>query len=301
MEIEPKDRRNPLIRRRSLLGYFCLACGISWLLWLPALLARFQGQAAQADNTLLFFLGSFGPLLAALMLTAYSEGVAGVRKLLKYLLKWRVGLIWYAIALYGFLVLGLLTLLVLGISSLQDVLSRLPKALIAVPKNVIAVFLVRGPLGEELGWRGYALPRLEKTRSAWRASLILGVLWSLWHWPLMLIPGWRSDLPIGIFLILYLLYIVPLAVIFTWVYNQTNGSVLITMLLHSAYHYTVFVLDNTFGFSQHDPRAVLGVLCCLFWCVALALVGVFGHDLGLDRSPDTGRGDGIVESSQRKR
>jgi membrane protease YdiL (CAAX protease family) len=273
-----------VLDRHPVLAFFVLAYGISWALWLPAVLARFQRGMRLEDGTLYLLLGNFGPFLAALVLTTASDGVSGVKALLKRLVHWRVGFLWYVIALYGFLVLGLLVILLFGVADLQDVLSEVPLAVIAVPANALTSFLVLGPLGEELGWRGYALPRLQAGYSGLTASVLLGILWAFWHSPLMLFPEWRNDVSIGFFLILYPLYIIPLAIIFTWVYNHVSGSVLVTMVLHSAFNYTVYFLDNTFEFSRYHPLAVQGVVSGLSWLVAVVLIGTFGPDLGLRRS-----------------
>ena len=259
-----------------LLAFFVLAYGISWSLWLPAVVAHFQNQSTLADGTLFFILGNFGPSLAALFLTAVSNGKVGVRALLGRLLHWRVGVLWYLIALYGFFALGLLSVMLFGVASPQDVLPKLPAGLINVPANALTIFLFLGPLEEELGWRGYALPRLQIDHGALSASVLLGILWAFWHSPLMIFPEWRSDLPIGAFLIAYPLYIIPLAIIFTWVYNNTNGSVFITMVLHAAFNYTVYTLNNWVDLLRYDPHVVQWAINGLLWLVAVALIGSFG-------------------------
>lgn len=265
-----------VLNRHPVGAFFVLACGVSWVMWLPGVVARLQSQTSLEDARLFFTLGSFGPSLAALLLTAASGGKAGVSALLRRLLRWHVGFPWYLVALYGFLALGSLSIMLLGVASPRDVLPKLPVALINVPVSALTVFLFLGPLGEELGWRGYALPRLQADHGALSASVILGLLWAFWHAPLMVFPEWRSDLPIGGFLMAYVLYIIPLTIIFTWVYNQTGGSVLITMVFHSAFNYTVYALDNTFHFTRYDPLVVHWAINGLLWSVAVLLIGVFG-------------------------
>jgi membrane protease YdiL (CAAX protease family) len=269
---------------RPLVAFFVLACGVSWLVWLPAVLAHLQRGSDLGAGAPLLFLGSFGPLVAALILTAVSGGVAGVRLWLKALARWRVSLAWYALALYGFPALGLLTMLVLGVSHLQAVLAQLPRALLVVPANALTSFLLLGPLGEEPGWRGYALPRLQAERSALSSSFVLGLLWALWHAPLVLLPDWRNDMPIGLFLILYPLYIIALTVIFTWVYNGAAGSVPVIMVLHASFNYTLYFLNQTFGIPRYDPLMVQLASTAVLSFVAGVLIGAFGLDLGLRRS-----------------
>jgi membrane protease YdiL (CAAX protease family) len=270
---------NRFLLHRPLATFFLLAYGISWALELPALLQHDQGGKSLADGALFLFLGSFGPSLAALMLTAFGGGTAGVKKLLKGYLPWRADFIWYLIALYGFLALGLLTILLLDVASPQDVLSRLPLALVSVPANALTTFLILGPLGEELGWRGFALPRLQAGRTALEASVKLGLLWAFWHLPLMRFAEWRGDLSLGAFVVLYPLYIIALTIIFTCVYNHTRASIMVATVLHSAFNYTLFFLDQTFSFTQYDPLLVQAVVTGLLWCVAVALIGAYGPDL----------------------
>jgi membrane protease YdiL (CAAX protease family) len=255
-----------------LAAFFVLACSISWLLWLPAVLAHIWRGTSLGQGAPFLFLGSFGPFLAALTLSVVSGGTGGAKAWLRRLGRWRVGLVWYLIALYGFPALGLLTMLVVGAADLRQVLSEVPTVLITVPANALTSFLVLGPLGEEPGWRGYALPRLQVDRSALLSSVMLGLLWALWHAPLVLLPEWRNDLPMGPFLVLYPLYIVALAVIFTWTYNGAAGSVLITIVLHASFNYTVFFLNRTFGLSRYGSLTVQMVSVGVLWLVAGALV-----------------------------
>jgi len=262
-----------------LLTFALLACGISWTLELPAVLQAHSSGKSLADGALFLFLGSFGPGLAALILSAVQGGRAGVKALLQGYLPWRADFAWYLIALYGFWVLGLLAILLLGVASLQDVLSQLPRALVNIPAHALTTFLILGPLGEELGWRGYALPRLQAGRAALYASLILGLLWAVWHAPLMLFSEWRGDLPLAGFLLLYPLYIMALSVIFTWVYHSAQASTLVATVLHAAFNYTIFFLDKSFRFARYDPFVVQGVIAALLWCVAIALIAMYGPEL----------------------
>ena len=121
-------------------------------------------------------------------------------------------------------------------------------------------------LGEEIGWRGYALPRLQAGRSALGASLILGVIWALWHLPL-----WLTGAP-GRTLILYAAFVVSviaLSVILTWVYNSTGGSLLMVVLLHATQN-----LPLTLAFDELGNRATVPVLLYFGLTVVVAIVVV---------------------------
>jgi membrane protease YdiL (CAAX protease family) len=271
--------------RHPLRAYFALAYGISWLLWLPAILGHQQGSMSLADGSVFFFLGSFGPFLSAAVVTARSSGRAGVDAWVKGLLHWRVRFTWYLVALYGFPALGLLAAALLGIASFSEVLRALPISLFAVPANALTSFVVLGPLGEEPGWRGYALPRLQADRGALAASAVLGVLWAFWHGPLMFLPEWRNDVPIGPFLVLYPLYFIALTVIFTWVYNHASQSVLIAVILHASFNYTVYLLGQRFGLTRYAALRVQTFSVAVLCIVASLLIAASGPTLGLEQSP----------------
>jgi membrane protease YdiL (CAAX protease family) len=210
------------------LKYFILAFAFTWALWVPASLeARGMISSLPVPAT---FLGAFGPLAAAVVVTAQESGRSGLRSLLGRVLRWRVAPIWYAVAILGPLALTLAAIalhVVLGGQppSLGLLIGALPTLLIVVVYMMITV-----AMGEEVGWRGYALPALQVRYSALLASLILGVLWALWHLPLFFNPDTLySNLPFA----LYLAYAVPLAVLITWVFNSVGGSVLMAIFFHA--------------------------------------------------------------------
>jgi hypothetical protein len=98
----------------------------------------------------------------------------------------------------------------------------------------MAIGLVTGPLGEELGWRGFALPRLQERTGPLAGSLILGVLWAAWHLPLFFIPEWTGSIDPAVLMLAYFSWVVPFAVFMTWVFNHTKGSLITATLLHTA-------------------------------------------------------------------
>jgi membrane protease YdiL (CAAX protease family) len=149
---------------------------------------------------------------------------SGVKALLSRVVLWRVGVRWYVIAL------GLPTVLALAAAGLYYLVggsTRVQMGAVSALDFVVFVLVV----GEELGWRGYALPLLLEKRSAVTASLILGVLWGLWHLPTFLVPGTpQYGLPLPAFLLLTVEY----SILMTWLFLHTKGSVLLATLLHGA-------------------------------------------------------------------
>jgi uncharacterized protein len=211
------------------LKYFVLAFAFTWALWVPAALeARDMIPPLPVPAT---FLGAFGPLVAAVMVTTREEGLAGLRSLLGRVVRWRVAPIWYGVAALGPIVLTL------GAIALHVVLGGQPPSLRLLVETLpilpiyVVYMTITVALGEEVGWRGYALPALQARYGALVASLILGVLWTLWHLPVFFNPDtFYSNLPF----LLFLAYLVPFAVLITWVFNSTGGSVLVSGILFHA-------------------------------------------------------------------
>ena len=241
--------REGLLARYPLTFYFVIAYGFSWLVWVPLALSKdgagllsFRspiGASASAVDA------SFvGPFLSAFIMTGITEGRAGIGRVLRRCVLWRVGFGWYLFAL-----IGIPMLLVLGVIVLPGAMASFKGlASLVTPRpwlsQIVYVFL-HGPLGEEPGWRGFALPRLQRLYGPLVASLILGPLWALWHLPFFWVPAWNFPptlLNIGLFVIVA----IPLTIVMTWVFNNTKGSVLMAILVHATFDMTFVILNLLF-------------------------------------------------------
>ena len=212
--------------------YFILAFAFTWLFWGLAALGAQEVIPALPGLTVI---GTFGPLVAAAIVTAQESGRAGLRALVSRVVRWRVAPIWYGVALLGPLVITLaamvLEVVFLGGQppSLGTLIRELPSSLLTLVVTAVYM-LIFVTLGEEVGWRGYALPALQARYSALLASVILGVLWALWHLPVFFNPDTSySNLPF----LLFLVFLVPVAILITWLFNSTGGSVLMAMFFHA--------------------------------------------------------------------
>lgn len=211
----------------SPLGFFALAFAVTWSFWGLGVLGERGVIPTLPGFTVI---GTFGPLVAAVVLTARKDGREGLRSLLGRVVRWRVAPAWYGVALLGPLVLTLAAIslhVALGgrTPDLASLAGSLPTVLL-----VSVYMLLFVALGEEVGWRGYALPALQARHGALASSAILGGVWALWHLPQFFNPATLySDLPFALFLA----YLVPFAVLITWVFNSTGGSVLMAMLVHA--------------------------------------------------------------------
>jgi membrane protease YdiL (CAAX protease family) len=209
--------------------YVAGAFGVTWLFWGLAALSERGLLALLLPTDLLMLLGGLGPMLAAIGVAAQRSGRAGVRALLGQLLRWRVGPVWYAVALLAWPAVDVV-LVLLNVAAGGALPTAPPASLwLAVPGLFVRTVLFGGGLYEEIGWRGFALPRLQERYGALAASLGLGLVWALWHLPLWFVPGQEMP-PFALFVP----NVVALSVVLAWLYNATGGSLLIVALAHTA-------------------------------------------------------------------
>jgi len=212
-------------------------------------------------------LGGFCPALMALVMTGILEGRPGLEKLLAQLLRWRVGIQWYLVALLGSVPLTLLAILLSDLIGGSAKLLDSGRVLAMLPNHfpilaVIFLYQVAIIWGEELGWRGFAQPRLQADHSALVASVMIGVLWGLWHLPMFWIP---DTLQHGISIPFYVAATVGYSTLFAWIYNST-GSVLLATLAHSADNTIVAYMNLFFPSITREPLPsllALGILVIL--------------------------------------
>ncbi len=244
-----------LVKRHPLIAFFMLAFALSWWPWILYAFGLSPTPIA-----------SFGPFLAALVVLAITQGKSGIGGLLRRMVRWRVGIRWYAVAL----------LLPVGIALAATALNVLlgahaPSAAdlggwTGLFSTFAVVLLIPGTGGawEEPGWRGFALPRLQAVRSALVASLILGAVWALWHLPFVVATGQMGGWDIVI--------ILAWTLVLTWVYNGTGGSVLIVMLFHAMFNTVSGSFISPLAFSGADSVRQSWLLAAVWCAVAVAVV-----------------------------
>jgi membrane protease YdiL (CAAX protease family) len=236
--------------------FFVLAFAVTWGLQLPAVLAHEGVIDGPPERYMaLVGLGAFGPMIAA-MVAARVEGT-GVKALLRPLAQWRVDFRWYAAALVlpgGIFVVAALAWNAFGHA----------EPLLYAPDG--AAFLAAAivfPLGEEIGWRGFALPRLLTKTSPLLASVVIGVLWTFWHVPMLTLQGIRPW-AYGVFVPL----MVGGSVLFTWIYRHTRGSLLLAVLTHVGVH-----LNNP-GHAMPSRYAPMVIHTAAYVVLAVVLVAL---------------------------
>jgi CAAX protease family protein len=263
------------MKRHPLLAYLVLTFLFSWAFWVPMALAShgkaapwFSAQRAQT-------LGGYGPLLAALIVTFGREGLSGARRLVGRLFIWRAGLQWYAIAL---LLPSFMSLLVTALHMMfggdppdfahppiydQPVggfFGAYNAWTILLPLFLWSLLLGTS-IGEEVGWRGFALPHLQQRWNALFSSVLVGVAWGLWIWPIYAMKG-------GLPYYTGLLGVVPAAVLSTWIFNNTGGSLLLVTLFNNSIKVTDWFLAS--------PVTHPVIPAVVYWTVALAVLAWWG-------------------------
>jgi membrane protease YdiL (CAAX protease family) len=259
--------------RLGVYAFAALACALSWTLWI-LVIASDRGWISVYVPVNPW--GSFGPALAAIVLVARANGSKGVTALLRPLLWWRFGFLWWLVSL------GLPVALV----ALSLIVFRAPGNEIAIAQGfswgglvilLPVILVIGGPLGEEIGWRGFALPSLLERHGPIVSSLIVAVIWMVWHFPLFWLPGAAQQ---GSSIAAFFAMVAGISVLATWIYLGTRRSLLAVLLFHFSINAT------TFSVSQAAPdvdsatlyqRALLVVI----WLAALgAALGLRRRDRG---------------------
>lgn len=225
-------------REVSLTTYFALTFLLAGLLWAGAAAVTAGASLSTGVRALFFLPGTFAPGIVAIWLTAHDHGPAGTSALLTRMFAWKVGARWYVFAL-GYIVL----IKLLAATGHRAITGAWP-AFGETPLYLLlaaAVFTAPFQAGEEIGWRGYALPRLAARLGLARASLVLGVIWAAWHLPLFFIADTTTT---GQSFPVYLLSVTALSVAFAWLYWRTGGSLLLVMLLHAAANNTAGLVPS---------------------------------------------------------
>ena len=288
---QPASAHQGLLARHPLVSFFVMAYAFSWLVWTPWVLGEDGAgllpiKLSDATSGLLNAAAILaGPTLAAFIMAAATEGRAGVRRLLGQYVLWRVGIQWYLFALIGVPLIMLLgTVVVSGDLPNLGALGG-PSYVLSYLAFFVLVFIFGGPLLEEPGWRGFALPRLERLHGPLVGTLILGVLWALWHLPEFLVPSWAASSGGGGILGIteFVVITITFAIIITWVFNNTYASLLLAMLVHASI--------DTFGsalgeiFPAPAASSTLPILIG-FGAVAVVLVALTRGRLGYRRDAE---------------
>jgi len=260
---------------RQLGAFVSLTFAISWAIWLAMVV--FSVSIETTPGLLFNVIATAGPSFAALIL-AVAMGRGQLRRLLDGFSIERVSVKWAAVAL-----LLPLAMIVVAITISVGVFGAAVPGIAGGLVGVVAVEFARvlflgGPLEEELGWRGFALPRLQAGLSAFGASVLLGAIWGVWHVPLYFVLGTGQHetarsagaaFAIGAFVV----WTIGLSILFTWLFNQTRGSLIVAMLFHAAVNLGAFI-PAVVG----STGAASFLYALVTWMVALIVAARFGRE-----------------------
>jgi uncharacterized protein len=227
---------------RALLKFFALTFAVSWVFFIAGaagagafghpvpVLAELKGA--------LFLIGTVTPALVALWLTARAEGRSGMQALLSRIFKWDVGARWYLFAVIYMPAVKLAVAL-----THRAITGGWPRLGNEAWYLIVGAMVISTPVqsGEEIGWRGFALHRFADRVGFRRASVLLGVIWATWHLPFFYVPGidmYGQSFPV------FVIGVTAISVALAWLYVRTHGSLLLTMLMHSAINQTVGIVSD---------------------------------------------------------
>ncbi|BCY17588.1 CAAX amino protease [Leptolinea sp. HRD-7] len=224
------------IQKHPLASYTVIAYAISWILVIPFILSEWG--VLHGDYRIAFIIKSFGPFAAALIVTGITEGKQGIETLRGRIRQWRAGWVWYALTLLAIPALFMIGLLIQP-GAASGFTGLTPAVIIGYLVSFVIVAFGGGPLGEEPGWRGFALPRLQGTYGSLKGTLLLSLIWTCWHLPdfLTSAQGGGPGVPASTLLVnfvLFLLLVTSLSILFTWLFNHTGGSIFMAILAHAS-------------------------------------------------------------------
>jgi len=228
------------MRQHPLVAFFVLAFAITWVLVSPLILNA-QGLLAIPISPHWHFLGALGPILAALIVTRIANGRFGLSEFVGRMGHWRVGFVWLFVAVFSPIFLFVVSAIILrAVGNPWPDFSKLASAEYANFGWIFGSFLsaIAYGIGEEAGWRGFALPRLQKNHSAFSATFILSIFWAIWH-----IPMFFYRFEFGVWQVIgFFIGLFAGAIWLTFLYNSTGGSIFIVATWHAIWN-----IMNIFG------------------------------------------------------
>jgi membrane protease YdiL (CAAX protease family) len=284
-----------LLVRYPLTSFFVMAFALTWIVFSPWELSEdgvgllpFQLPSWTIGYLLTPAAILLGPTLSGFIMTGVTEGREGVRRLLHRIVLWRVGFRWYVFALIGIpVVMALGTIILPGG----------PAALLTLGPGWVLIYLVSfvlgailgGPLLEEPGWRGFALPRMQRLHGPLVGTIILGLLWALWHLPEFLVPSWAEPSGGSDFfaIVKFVVIAILVAIITTWVFNNTKGSVFMAILVHASIDVSSGPLLVVFSPSQtfNSILVSFGVLALVLVVLTRGRLGYQNYRQAVEHDP----------------
>ncbi|MBN1330714.1 MAG: CPBP family intramembrane metalloprotease [Candidatus Heimdallarchaeota archaeon] len=276
--------KKELLKKYQILWYIIISYTIVSVITLIQVLTKIpfftQDEPTTAGFFLLFFY-AFSPTIAAIIVTSIANGKNGLKELLKGYIIWRVKWIWYIAAL-------LLLLAPLLVGTVYYFIGDAPGIDLTLTAGTVVYIVVfglfSGPVSEEAGWRRFMLQKMQTKYNALVSSLILGLVWFAWHIPLFFIEGtsqylMRSSI---ISIIIYFVLVMAIGLILTWLYNNTKGSLIITILGHFCFNFSSVLIISMLGLM---PDMVFNIVGGVLGVSYLAFILIYAGYRKFSRKP----------------
>lgn len=262
-----------LIDRYPITSFLVINYTISWTFLYPA----YQLILADPNGNLppiawFGMIGGYGPVIAAILVTRITEGKLGLKHLLNSLLIWKVSYWWYAFVIFVPTLIYLFSTTISFVFGYPVKSFDLVNGLSSIPISFL-IALPFGPMGEELGWRGYLLPKMMAKYSAFKSSIFVGLAWGLWHLASFTFPGAALPDFMGVSLLsigVYFCYTIAESLVFTFIYLRTKASVVIAILLHAFFNASSNIQSSFFEGITDKSHNVL------IYCLSIALTAIVG-------------------------
>lgn len=256
------------LKKHEIVIYLIVTFLFTWIFWSISFVS-----SKQIVNGFFRILGAFMPSVMSMIFTNYFYGRKGIKELLKKLTIWKVNPTFYVFALFytvASIYIPVFICTITGVNYKIHINDQLYGFYRSNPLIILAYFLAvvffGGPFGEEIGWRGFVLPKLKKKFNSLISSIILGVIWACWHLPLFFVHAEGYNISF----ITYIIETIWLTIIITWLYNNTEGSLLIIILFHGVDNF-IFLLCYTDFMSCFNSYTVvfytirlIFLLCIIF-------------------------------------
>ena len=263
-----ETKTNSMIRRHSVTLFFVLTFLIAYVMIMLVFLTGIEWPV---------YVAAVSASIAGLITAALTGGKEGLKRLLSGFIRWRCNPMWYILAI---IIPPMIILITIGISMIFNTQFQIQwTAGWAMVITIFSLEFVQSGLGEEIGWRGYATPKLMERRSALVSSLIVGVVWAAWHIPLYFIPGWiqhtlSQSIGFPLTFMVYSSFIIALAIAHSWIYLVSKGNLWLPVLMHSSIN--SFMAFFALGDFEVYGLMPMIIVICVWIAFAVAVTLIFG-------------------------
>jgi len=259
------------LNSNKIISFIGITYTFSWAVWFTGI--TLNSEAKIEDLGVYLLIGSFGPTVAATIMSYLEHGFKGIKQLFASVFRFKFHVKYWLVSLFMLPVIWSIVFFLFGKEAVEPDLTGLAyiTILIAPINGFMGIFAGIGPIGEEIGWRGYLLRKMLEKLSLLKTNFLLGLVWAFWHLPLIIkFPEFRSGIDIGIYLVLYTIMVVAITSFMTNVWKWTSGSIFIAIWVHSLINDLLAYSENTIWLSNYS-KTTLFMIICFILVIASAL------------------------------